>query len=702
MELSFGRSQSLSQEQQLQQQMERQQQREQEIEQSIPKLKQEAAGLFKSNEEVRSAVSRYTPEQQEALSSAVGEAAARAGARNPHITGIRVDEDNNIVGRVNKHFPFKTNIDSVIESSRSKTMPEYTDLRVLRPGIDTPAEYTIRKGDSLSRIGHHFSPNDKELASAVSMFAYHELHGQKNARYHRGENRVVLTPGDKFTVDLSDLSQDQIKQLARAFNRYQTQEHKTDIAREQQEQARQAAAAARREQAGREQAALHGESGQAARQHPQFAPFLNGTLGRYDFGQNRHSGQIQVPYRPGAEPQQKRTESGEAAEQALKVLRNADLSPLSEARRNNREYWDEVADNGVKEQNPAKYFAGRIMGGIGQGVYGALETGRGMADHPEAALRGAAKGVGNLVSDIPNTAVNLAKTSADGYTHLAESLPGVKRGAFEDFRRSTPFNFERPFPYRDNAEEGGAALSQTLATMGAAAGGRKIADAAVDLQRGLESAQALHRSRAQINRLAEEAAETNRELYRSRALSRDEPYIAPVHREMDGDFQTHGIKPKEVPVNIQQNMRESFNAEKYFEQAIESGDDIPIPRMIAPGEKLYKVVSGTPETAMVGPYSSYWMNAEQLKIIQANPNLTNSTLGLPASSQGSRFQLFEIQPMPGEHPVVYQSTIATVSNKLTDGIVTADVGKGQQVLVPQRELWSEPKHIGEIIVPERK
>ncbi|OSI13600.1 hypothetical protein BWD09_13285, partial [Neisseria dentiae] len=165
MELSFGRSQSLSQEQQLQQQMERQQQREQEIEQSIPKLKQEAAGLFKSNEEVRSAVSRYTPEQQEALSSAVGEAAARAGARNPHITGIRVDEDNNIVGRVNKHYPFKTNIDQAVATARRTDMPEEV---VELPSITVVGKRRTPKEQEQNIWDQAGSWLDKNLAEPVA------------------------------------------------------------------------------------------------------------------------------------------------------------------------------------------------------------------------------------------------------------------------------------------------------------------------------------------------------------------------------------------------------------------------------------------------------------------------------------------------------------------------------------------------------
>ncbi|WP_218016535.1 hypothetical protein, partial [Curvibacter delicatus] len=85
--------------------------------------------------------------------------------------------------------------------------------------------------------------------------------------------------------------------------------------------------------------------------------------------------------------------------------------------------------------------------------------------------------------------------------------------------------------------------------------------------------------------------------------------------------------------------------------------------------------------------SPYFVDATQLQRIQQNPALANDILGLPSGSQGSGFRVYEMQPKPNATPTVYQSDVATATNKAGP---TA-VGNATQTLVPDRSLWTEPK-----------
>lgn len=92
--------------------------------------------------------------------------------------------------------------------------------------------------------------------------------------------------------------------------------------------------------------------------------------------------------------------------------------------------------------------------------------------------------------------------------------------------------------------------------------------------------------------------------------------------------------------------------------------------------------------------SVYYIDANQKALIERNPALTNDILGLPPSSAATTFNIFERQPLPGQTPTVYRSSIATAT---TNGGSVA-VGAGMQTILPDGSLWSAPKQVGTITV----
>ncbi len=117
----------------------------------------------------------------------------------------------------------------------------------------------------------------------------------------------------------------------------------------------------------------------------------------------------------------------------------------------------------------------------------------------------------------------------------------------------------------------------------------------------------------------------------------------------------------------------------------------PKPISVAPSTNLAtklqdQVQKGSNPLAPSGT-SPYFVDATQLQRIQQNPALANDILGLPSGSQGSGFRVYEMQPKPNATPTVYQSDVATATNKAGP---TA-VGNATQTLVPDRSLWTEPK-----------
>ncbi|QPF73475.1 hypothetical protein G8A07_11465 [Roseateles sp. DAIF2] len=127
-------------------------------------------------------------------------------------------------------------------------------------------------------------------------------------------------------------------------------------------------------------------------------------------------------------------------------------------------------------------------------------------------------------------------------------------------------------------------------------------------------------------------------------------------------------------------------AEKKADELINSGRSVPVPMQANAEMKLYKLV---PEKSAYGPRSDspYFVDSAQLQRIQQNPALANDILGLPAGSQGAGFKVYEMQPQPKATPTIYQSNVATATNK--NGPVV--VGNATQTLVPDRSQWTEPK-----------
>ena len=174
----------------------------------------------------------------------------------------------------------------------------------------------------------------------------------------------------------------------------------------------------------------------------------------------------------------------------------------------------------------------------------------------------------------------------------------------------------------------------------------------------------------------------------------DEPYIAP--KNTTGSFQTHGISVNDVPNNIKnamlQDIKSSGNKNPVgtLNEYITSGNTVPIAKIADKNTKLYKLVNPDGQYTTPSPNTAYWIDQKQYDLIKAHPDRVNDILGLPESSQASRFKVFEITPKSGQNPRIYQSNIATTTNP--SGLT--NVGNAVQTIVPNRSLWNTPKATG--------
>ena len=339
----------------------------------------------------------------------------------------------------------------------------------------------------------------------------------------------------------------------------------------------------------------------------------------------------------------------------------------------------------------AKYMAAEVGKGASNFIFGGLDTTTEAAKHPTEFLKGVPKGVANFGADTANFGINSAQAALSGWAMMGEKAGIISKETADAVTTNTPYNLTPPTTIDNKAQAAGAVLTQGVIGMGAALkgnaalGGRKLMD---------EGAASLQAEKIHINNLANEAREANQKLAQERILPPDEEYFTPKHNELGGEFQTKGLEPAQVPRNIREDMYSRYNAKEFAKTGINSGESIPIPTVIDSADSLYKLTKGSASEAYVGPYSQFWMTGKELEWAKQHPNLINERFGLPESSQGPQFQIFEIQPKPGQAPVVYESTIATTTNQ--SGLV--DVGKGQQMLIPDRSLWTEPKNIGEILI----
>ena len=117
---------------------------------------------------------------------------------------------------------------------------DLANSKEIRPLFNQSAsnDYQIKKGDSLAKIGNLHYPDDKEKAAAASMLALQDLHGQNKLNINNKQNRINLTPGDKVNVDLSNYTSEEIRALAKGFNKIQSAENKIDTFRQAQEEAK--------------------------------------------------------------------------------------------------------------------------------------------------------------------------------------------------------------------------------------------------------------------------------------------------------------------------------------------------------------------------------------------------------------------------------------------------------------------------------
>ncbi|HNC79423.1 MAG TPA: hemagglutinin repeat-containing protein, partial [Rhodocyclaceae bacterium] len=125
-------------------------------------------------------------------------------------------------------------------------------------------------------------------------------------------------------------------------------------------------------------------------------------------------------------------------------------------------------------------------------------------------------------------------------------------------------------------------------------------------------------------------------------------------------------------------------------QWVQSGSTLPTATTAAPGNMLIKAV---PKGEIVTPYTPYWMSPEQSRAIAImTPEQAGKALGLPAEQAwkiiSNGLDFYFITPKTGTTPKVFSSDIASTGQ----GKVS-NASNAQQILVPNRSYWTEPKPI---------
>jgi filamentous hemagglutinin len=126
---------------------------------------------------------------------------------------------------------------------------------------------------------------------------------------------------------------------------------------------------------------------------------------------------------------------------------------------------------------------------------------------------------------------------------------------------------------------------------------------------------------------------------------------------------------------------------KYAQDYIVSGSTIPQASIATPGSTLIKVV---PKGDGISPYSGYWISPQQAQAIAVmTPEKASQVLGLPATQaariSNSGIDFYAITAKAGVTPNVFVSKIASTAQ----GAVIMP-GGAQQVIVPNRSLWTQP------------
>ena len=303
---------------------------------------------------------------------------------------------------------------------------------------------------------------------------------------------------------------------------------------------------------------------------------------------------------------------------------------------------------------------------------------------PEKCLS-TAQGAGSLVKGVvkgavnaPGALINLVPTAIDGYGNIVQLATG------NEIKPITP-KVPQVAEYSNNLEVIGGVVGENVVGAGVIKGAIAVTEVAI-------AAQAVKVEQAAIRSMAAEAEAANAQIIKSQTVVGEQAYVAP--NNTTGKYQTHGIKPDQVPASIRTQLHNDLAAggsndvSTALDGIIKSGSTVPIPMQATADTKLFKLV---PEK-----YSSptatteYWVDQAQLARIQANPALANELFGLPPSSQVNSFNVFQMQPKPNATPTVYQSQVATTT--VPDGVT--NVGNATQTIVPNRNLWSTPVPTG--------
>lgn len=168
------------------------------------------------------------------------------------------------------------------------------------------------------------------------------------------------------------------------------------------------------------------------------------------------------------------------------------------------------------------------------------------------------------------------------------------------------------------------------------------------------------------------------------------------------DFATNGVKatPEVMQTSQVRALVDEIRAENprmdeakfdgIVREIIASGSSLPAPAVAAQGSVLIKVV---PKGDAVTPYTPFWLSPEQARAIATmTPEQAGQALGLPAAQAAKMFNsgmdFYAITPKSGATPKTFVSGIAPT----TQGAVST-APSAQQIIVPNRSQWSDPKLI---------
>ena len=151
----------------------------------------------------------------------------------------------------------------------------------------------------------------------------------------------------------------------------------------------------------------------------------------------------------------------------LGQLPQHDEDPQEEesARQITQDYWQQVQDNAVQEENFGKYLFGHIMGTLGAIGHSASDGVVSMVKDPGSAGTEAVKGIFNLPGDMADGAITISKFIADGWSMIADEVVselGGPENFTAEFRETKAFTFGHLMEYDNQAEESAGVLSQIL------------------------------------------------------------------------------------------------------------------------------------------------------------------------------------------------------------------------------------------------